>query len=140
MVSILNRFHYNIGLKTFSACLLKCIFLEKIEPGELFPWATLAIDPLGNIIAKDGPADSAKHQSMSTICPRLKRTGWGTSKKSKRWRELWMYLYKIFSLLFPDILWQHWEYAKKYSYSSHIPFFLQQLNIGICNQSKHLWS
>ena len=35
----------------------------------MFPWATLAIDPLGNIIGKDGPADFAEHQSTSTICP-----------------------------------------------------------------------
>ena len=56
-------------------------FFEKIEPVGLFPWATLAIDPLGNIIGKDGPADFAEHQSMSTICPGSMQGGVRVKKK-----------------------------------------------------------
>ena len=56
------------------------------------------MDPLGNIIAKEGPSTFVQHQSVSTICqstcvPRL------GEENAKAGQELWMYLCKIFPLI-----------------------------------------
>ena len=57
------------------------------------------MDPLGNIIAKEGPSTFAQHQSVSTICQKHAFHKWLGEGNAKAGQELWMYLCKIFPLI-----------------------------------------